>query len=88
MAAVRWPEWWGWDLELSPHLLKRMTDRGFSEVELRSMMELAAEARPDEHPDRWLVITKHEGKHWEVIVEPDVADRILVVITAYPSDSP
>jgi hypothetical protein len=34
-----WPEWWTWELELSPHLLRRMLDRGFSEVDLRIMME-------------------------------------------------
>jgi len=34
-----WPEWWDWELDLSPHLLERMVDRGFSEVDLRRMME-------------------------------------------------
>jgi hypothetical protein len=27
-----WPEWWFWDLEFTPHLLKRMVDRRFIEV--------------------------------------------------------
>jgi hypothetical protein len=30
-----WPEWWDWELELTPHLLKRLVDRGFTEVDLR-----------------------------------------------------
>jgi len=34
-----WPEWWDWELELSPHLLKRMLDRGFTESDLRRMLE-------------------------------------------------
>lgn len=40
------PHWWAWDLELSPHLLKRMIDRGFTEVDLRRMIEDAFEVVP------------------------------------------
>lgn len=79
-----WPAWWEWELDLSPHLLKRMVDRGFSEIELRSMMELARELREGEEPGRWVVETSHESGPWQVIVQPDPADRLLVVITAFP----
>lgn len=78
------PEWWDWELELSPHLLKRMQDRGFSEVDLRVMMECALSLREDEEPGRWVVEAEHDSRSWEVIVEPDTADQLLVVITAYP----
>ena len=27
-----WPKWWDWELELSPHLEKRMEDREFSQL--------------------------------------------------------
>ncbi len=37
-----WPEWWDWELELSPHLLKRMEDRQFNEVDLRTMLHRAS----------------------------------------------
>lgn len=47
MIGHRWPEWWGWELELSPHLFKRMTDRRFSELDLRAMLEPARGYRPD-----------------------------------------
>ena len=60
MAAKRrndWPVWWEWELEFSSHLLKRMMDRNFSEVDLRSMMELAEEFREDDEPGRWIVAT-------------------------------
>lgn len=30
---MRWPVWWEWDLELTPHVLKRMLDREFTEVD-------------------------------------------------------
>lgn len=30
------PDWWNFELELSPHVEERMLDRGFSEVDLGS----------------------------------------------------
>jgi len=82
--VVDWPEWWDWELELSPHLLKRMVDRRFSETDLRLMMEDATGLREDDEPGRWLVETWHASRPWEIVVEPDREDRLLVVITAYP----
>ena len=79
-----WPEWWDWELEFSPHLLKRMVDRGFSETDLRAMMEHATGVRQDVEPGRWIVETKHDSGVWQVIVEPDTIDELLVVITAFP----
>jgi len=79
-----WPTWWDWELELSSHVLKRMVDRGFSEVHLRTMIESAEGLHEDEEAGRWVAETWHESRPWEVIVEPDGADQLLVVITAYP----
>jgi hypothetical protein len=84
MIRQRWPEWWDWELELSPHLFKRMIDRGFSELDLRAMLERARGYRPDVVDGRWVVVTSHRAKTWEVIVEPDRNAARLVVITAYP----
>lgn len=78
-----WPEWWEWELELTPHLLKRMVDRSFSETDLRAMMEFATGFRPSEHEGRHIIETKHDDRIWEVVVEPDEVDRLLVVVTAY-----
>jgi hypothetical protein len=71
-------------LELSPHLLKRMNDRRFSEIDLRRMLERALGYREDVVDGRWLIETRHRGKAWEVIVEPDLESQLLVVVTAYP----
>jgi hypothetical protein len=80
-----WPHWWTWELELSPHLRKRMLDRSFSETDLRAMMEGAIGIREkDDDPGRWIVTTMYDSAGWEVIVEPDAADKLLVVVTAYP----
>jgi hypothetical protein len=61
-----------------------MVDRGFSEVDLRLMLDGATRFRQDIERGRYVVETKHLSKTWEVIVEPDVSERLLVVITAYP----
>ncbi len=82
------PEWWDWDLELSTHLLKRMEDRHFDETDLRVMFESAVDVRESEEPDRWVVGTTHDGKHWEVVVEPDPVENTLVVVTAYAVEAP
>jgi hypothetical protein len=77
------PDWWDFELELSPHVLDRMIDRDFSEAELRLMMEVADGLIPGSSPGRWNVETIRHGDAWEVVVEPDEVERVIVVITAY-----
>jgi hypothetical protein len=79
-----WPQWWTWELELSAHLLKRMEDRAFNEVDLRRMLEHASGYRADILEGRYVIDVGHVGLAWEVIVEPDDVRELLVVITAYP----
>lgn len=81
---VTWPDWWEWELELTPHLEERMTDRDFNEIDLRAMLEKAHGYRPDVVEGRWVIETRHRRRRWEVIVEPDSAAQLLVVMTAYP----
>ncbi len=81
-----WPTWWGYELELTPHLLKRMIDRGFSEVDLRRMLEVAEGFQPDPLQSRWQIMTRHLKSSWVVVVEPDEAIEQLVVITAYRAE--
>ena len=83
---MQWPEWWEWELELSPHLEKRMVDRDFTEVDLRVMLENAEAYREDVVEGRWLVETRHRRHPWHFIVEPDPVESLLVVITSYPVD--
>jgi len=63
-----------------------MVDRDFSEVDLRAMLEEAADFRPDVEEGRWLIETALEGRPWEVIVEPDTTAERLVIITAFPAE--
>jgi hypothetical protein len=32
------PEWWNWELELTPHSEERLEERGLTEVDLRTML--------------------------------------------------
>ena len=61
-----------------------MLDRGFSEVDLRLMMEMAISLNEGREPGRWIVETAHDSRPWRIIFEPDPADELLVVVTAYP----
>jgi hypothetical protein len=43
--------------------------------------------RQDVEPGRWIVETQHDSRAWQVIVEPDTIDKLLIVITAFPVTS-
>jgi hypothetical protein len=83
-GTLNWPDWWDWELDLTPHLLKRMEDRDFNELDLRRMLQHARAFRSDIVEGRWVIETRHHGRPWEIIVEPDLGELLLVVITAYP----
>lgn len=84
---VERPDWWDWELEITPHMEKRMADREFTEVDLRQMLDEAEGHRPDVEEGRWVIETRLRGVRWEVIVEPDPVDRLLVAVTAFPSET-
>jgi hypothetical protein len=80
-----WPDWWEGELDCSnPHLIKRMSDRGFNETDLRAMLDRATDYRDNHEPGRFAISTSHAGRNWEVIVEPEFDTEHLVVVTAYP----
>jgi hypothetical protein len=81
--ARTWPEWWGWEFIFSPHIGRRQEDRGFTEVELRRMLEHADGLEPDAMVGRWRIRTRHRRREWIVVVEPEVDRGIVVVVTAY-----
>lgn len=60
-----------------------MEDRDFTEVDLRQMLWTASGFREDIIDGRWIIETRFRGESWEIIVEPEVQQRRLVVITAY-----
>jgi len=83
---AEWPEWWSWEVELCRHILRRMEDRHFNEVDLRLMLEDACGYHVDCEPGRYVIRTHHAGRVWEVIVEPEPGEKVLVVVTAYPAE--
>ncbi len=80
---MNWPVWWDWEIEISSHLEKRMLQRDFTEIDLRTMLDRAAGYHADIIEGRWIIETHHRQCAWEVIVEPDYLEQRLVVITAY-----
>jgi hypothetical protein len=48
------------------------------------MLEQASKFSPNVLEGRFVIATRHGTRPWEVIVEPDDEDQLLVVITAYP----
>ncbi len=87
LERAEWPEWWRWELEISPHVLERMPVRRFNEADLRLMIESATGIREDIVEGRWVVLTEHDGRAWEIIVEPDGGMELLIVVTAYPLET-
>jgi hypothetical protein len=84
--SADWPGWWSWELAFTAHVEERMLMRGLNEVELRSMLEGAVELLPARRTGRWVVRTRHAGKAWEVVVEPDEVAKQLTIVTAYRMD--
>lgn len=82
-----WPCWWEWELDCqNPHLLKRMSDRSFSETDLREMLAHATAYTEDAAPGRFVIEALVATERWCVIVEPDETSETLVVVTAYKRD--
>lgn len=78
------PVWWDWEIELSVHVLKRMVERRFSEVDLRRMMDSALNCYRARQAGRWIVEARHGRRSWRIILEPDLERELIVVVTAYP----
>lgn len=81
------PDWWTWEVDLTPHLLDRLEDRGLREVELRRMLLRPASISRQIASDRWLLVARGPRELWRIVVEPDPDRQQLVVITAYPVSS-
>jgi hypothetical protein len=80
---MNFPPWTKWEIEITPHVEKRMLQRNFNEIDLRSMIFNAQKIKNDIIDGRYVLETKLFNQKWEVIVEPDIQDEVLVVITAY-----
>ena len=74
---MNWPSWWEWELGFTAHVEARMEERGFSEIELRTMLDDASKLVPARRSGRWIIHTRHERHPWLVVVEPDLDDKIL-----------
>ena len=80
------PDWWTWPLELTPHLEERMEQRGLTEIALRTMLAAPHGLDEDVVDGRWVVSCRRRAERWDVIVEPDEEDEVIVVVTTYRVD--
>ena len=60
-----------------------MIQRDFTEIDLQDMFDRARHYRPDIGEGRWVIETCHLNRDWEIIVELDPEEQLLVIITAY-----
>jgi hypothetical protein len=78
-----WPEWWQFDLVISPHVVARMEERNFNEIDLRTMLEQATKWRESAATGRFIIASSFEAQQWEIVVEPDEYEHLLIIVTAY-----
>jgi hypothetical protein len=83
VVPTSWPDWWGWELELTSHLERRMEERDLTELDLREVLEAATGFSPNIEVGRFVVFGSLRRRRWNVIVEPDFEDHLLVVVTAF-----
>jgi hypothetical protein len=60
-----------------------MLQRGLTEVDLRAMLDDATDVEQARAPGRWLLRTMRERVPWVIVLEPDIEDRLLVVVTVF-----
>jgi hypothetical protein len=83
------PEWWRWEIELTPHSEERLEERGLTEIDLRTMLNNPPRSiEPDPEPGRHRVFTGHRRQPWIVVVEPDIDSEVLVIISLFLADEP
>lgn len=82
-GPTRFPRWWEWDFLLTAHVEERMVDRGFTETDLRRMLDGVKVVRRSHVSGRYVVECSRGRRPWHVVVEPDETHRLVLVITAY-----
>jgi len=53
------PEWWDWDLELTPHVEKRMEQRSFNEIKLRELLITSSGHRQGKVDNRFIIFSSY-----------------------------
>jgi len=81
------PEWWEWELAYTEHVEARMLERGVSEVDLRTMFQAATSVAPGSRRGRWTIQGRLAGRPWVIVVEPELDEHRLYVVTVHPKDT-
>ncbi|MEM1209078.1 MAG: hypothetical protein AAF586_10440 [Planctomycetota bacterium] len=75
-----WPVWWQWDIVLSNRLLDQLDGLGLTDVDVRTMLELADAYREARVEGRYVVEAEHRGDEWDVTIEPDQTRGVITVV--------
>ena len=59
-----------------------MRGRDLTEANLSQMLHATTAIRPDGVEGRWVVEAQLRRRRWEIIVEPDATEYVIVAITA------
>jgi len=86
-VSRRIPPWLDWDLRLTDHILERMVDRRFNEVDLREMLESPVGVGVGAVAGRRVLQCELDGRDWKMVVEPERDEQKRLVVTAYPAGS-
>lgn len=60
-----------------------MISRNFNEIDLRSMLSNPFGYERDSEEGRFLIKSVYKHKNWEIIIEPDFEEKVIVVITVF-----
>jgi len=61
-----------------------MRQRGFTEIDLRAMLDAAVGFSATGLDDHRIVVgCRHDGAGWKVVLERDARSRRLIVVTAF-----
>jgi hypothetical protein len=86
MDETREPRWWAFELRFSDHAKKRIADRGISELEVRTILVGPVRIAPDPQPGRIRVTGSISGTEWTIVLEPDLDQSQLIVVTVFRND--
>jgi len=68
VLVVTWPDWWDWEIELTPHLQKRMERSRLQRGRPPAHVERARGHRADIVEGRVVIETERKRARWEVII--------------------
>jgi hypothetical protein len=84
MINRQWPYWWDDPLRITNHARRRMRERAISETVVRTALQDCRSLSPQADGETWIACSILEGTQWRFVMKPNLALRVLEMITLYP----